>query len=319
MDSASYQAARNGAAVLKQPWLEGIVRLSGPDRIAWLQGMVTNDVEKLRPGEGTYAANLNAQGKLIAHMTILVDADALWLTLETSNVKKLAGVLEPMIVMEDVMSENCTGQFESIAVLGPSAASLLETWAGEPLKLEKLYSHRSLSEDCQHIVRDDLGFTLWVTAGKADALAAQLEELGAVSIDEATWNIVRVENGLPIYGVDIDETTSLPELGEKGISYDKGCYIGQEVVARIKYIGHVNRRFVGFVCEGDVPPEPKCKVMLSSKEVGYVTSSVTSMGLNKPVALGFVSRLAAAAGTDVELHSGGRTISAKVSDLPIVH
>src|SRR6185295_20183089 len=105
MDNAFYQAARQGAAVLKQHWFGGIVRLTGPDRVTWLQGMVTNDVEKLHSGEGVYAAHLSAQGKLIGQMTILVDDDAVWLTTETSNVTKLAGVLNPMIIMEDVTME----------------------------------------------------------------------------------------------------------------------------------------------------------------------------------------------------------------------
>src|SRR5215475_1989755 len=131
MEDVSYQAAKNGAAVLRQGWFGGIIRLAGPDRVTWLQGMVTNDVEKLQTGEGTYAAHLSAQGKLIGQMTILIDEDAIWLTAETANAKKLAGALEPMIVMEDVTAEDQTGQFESIGVLGRSGGSVLESWIGE--------------------------------------------------------------------------------------------------------------------------------------------------------------------------------------------
>jgi folate-binding protein YgfZ len=124
--------------------------------------------------------------------------------------------------------------------------------------------------------------------------------------------------GLPVYGIDIDETTTLPELGPRGISYDKGCYIGQEVVAKIKYIGHVNRRFVGFLCEGSIPPELRAAVQWNGKEAGYVTTAVFSPGLGKPIALGFVNRAAAEPGTVVELLGKGHSIRATTASLPLL-
>jgi folate-binding protein YgfZ len=123
---------------------------------------------------------------------------------------------------------------------------------------------------------------------------------------------------MPIYGTDIDDSTTLPELGEKGIRYDKGCYIGQEVVARIKYIGHVNRRFMGFVCDGESVPAPGSVVRSGGKDAGYITSGVVSPKLGKAIALGFVSRLAAVSGTPVELVSGELKRTASVSELPFI-
>ena len=279
--------------------------------------MVTNDVEKLLPGQGAYAAHLNAQGKMVAQMTILADADVIWLSLEASNVHKLSEVLDRMIVMEDVQSEDQSSNFESIAVLGPAANSVLESWLGEPLRLNATYNHRVFS-NCPRIVRDELGYTLWVNDSKASATLDELQTAGAIPIDETTWNIVRTEAGLPIYGVDIDETTTLPELGEKGIRYDKGCYIGQEVVARIKYIGHVNRRFMGFISDAGNMTERGSVVQVGGKDVGYVTTSVVSPQLGKAIALGFVNRIAAVAGTSVELVSGEQRMNSKVSELPFI-
>ena len=312
-----YHAARHGVAVLRQPWNRGLIRLSGPDRIPWLQGMVTNDVEKLLPGQGAYAAHLNAQGKMVAQMTILADSDAFWLSLETSNVRKLGEVLERMIVMEDVISENRSTEFESIAVLGPSANSVLEKWLGEPIRLKTAYCHREFVK-CPRIVRDELGFSVWVEPAKVNAVLDELCAAGATPIDEATWKIVRTEAGLPVYGVDIDETTTLPELGEKGIRYDKGCYIGQEVVARIKYIGHVNRRFMGFISDADKLPERGTVVQFGGKDAGIITSSVVSPEMEKAIALGFVNRIAAVSGTSVELVSGGGRVNSTVSELPFI-
>jgi folate-binding protein YgfZ len=279
--------------------------------------MVSNDVEKLLPGQGTYAAHLNAQGKLIGQMAILIDADAIWLTMESSNVSRLLRSLEPMIVMEDVISEDLTARFGSIELLGPHAPATLEKWLGEPLNLERTYDHRETSK-CRRIFRDELGYTVWVDSDKANIAVEEIAAAGATVIDEAVWNIIRTESGLPIYGTDIDETTTLPELGERGISYDKGCYIGQEVVARIKYIGHVNRRFMGFALEGSIPAAPHSVVRSGGKDVGTITTSVLSPGVGKAIALGFVGRSAAVAGTNVELVSGDSILSAVVSELPFI-
>ena len=287
-----YHAARGSAAVLRQPWNRGLLRLSGPERISWLQGMVSNDVEKLHPGQGVYAAHLNAQGKIVGQMTILVDDDFIWLSMEASNVKKLADVLDRMIVMEDVQCENLTENFESIAVIGPQAASVLATWLGEPVNLDEQFSHRS-SPKCARILRDELGFTVWADIANAASAVDGIVAAGATLIDEATWNVIRIEAGLPIYGIDIDESTTLPEIGEKGIRYDKGCYIGQEVVARIKYIGHVNRRFMGLILEGESLPAPGSVARFAGKDVGHITSSAFSLELGKVVALGYLSRNAA--------------------------
>ena len=202
-------------------------------------------------------------------------------------------------------------------MIGPAAVSVLETWLGEPLKLGELYAHRS-SAKCARIVRDELGFTLWAEASGAASVIDGLTAAGATLIDDATWGVLRIEAGLPVYGIDIDETTTLPEIGEKGIRYDKGCYIGQEVVARIKYIGHVNRRFMGFTFESGPLPPPGSVVRSGGKDVGHLTSSVFSPGLGKGVALGYVNRIAAVPGMVVDVVAGGETLAATVSELPLM-
>ena len=214
-------------------------------------------------------------------------------------------------------SEDFTARFTSIEVIGPHAVAVLEKWLSEPLKLEKTYDHRETSK-CRCIFRDELGYTLWVDPDKANMAMEEIAAAGATVIDEEVWNVIRTESGLPVYGTDIDETTTLPELGERGISYDKGCYIGQEVVARIKYIGHVNRRLMGFTLEGGIPAAPHSVVRSGGKDVGTITSSVLSPGVGKAIALGFIGRSAAVAGTLVELVSGESKLSAVVSELPFI-
>ena len=130
--------------------------------------------------------------------------------------------------------------------------------------------------------------------------------------------MLRTEAGIPVYGVDIDETTTMPEIGEAGINYEKGCYIGQEVVAKVKYIGHVNRRFVGLTFAGTDLPQLKSPIQKGGREVGYVTTALFSPGLKKPIALGFVSRAAYAAGSEVDVMSNGKTLQASIVELPFI-
>ena len=118
--------------------------------------------------------------------------------------------------------------------------------------------------------------------------------------------------------MDVDRTTTLPELGEKGIDYDKGCYIGQEVVAKIKYIGHVNRRFVGLKLEHALLPAPRSPVQMVDKEIGYVTSAVHSARVGSGIALAFVRHGAGKPGTEVAVLTEGEPQPATVVDLPFV-
>src|SRR5438876_692151 len=243
MLSEYYQAATRTAALAEKDWV-GIIKLTGSDRASWLQGMVTNDVQKVAPGAGCYAAHLTPQGKIIAHMQVLIDADALWLSLERAAIPKLLAAFDKLLIMEDVQMADVSDDYSILAVLGPQAPSALEAWTDEPLKLAGKYAHRKI--DYSRIVVSELGYNLWVSREKEDKILHFLAQSGATAIDHGAWDVLRTEAGIPVYGVDIDETTTMPEIGEAGINYEKGCYIGQEVVAKVKYIGHVTCRFEFF-------------------------------------------------------------------------
>ncbi len=313
MLSEYYTAAKKAAAVAEKDGF-GIIKLAGSERVTWLQGMITNDVEKLRPGTGCYAAHLTPQGRIVAHMRVLIDEEAIWLSLERATVASLMAAFDKLLIMEDVQMEDASGQYSVIAVLGPNAAQTLESWMNEPLQVTAKYAHRPF-EDCR-IVVSDVGYEVWVPVGRTDNILRRLAQSGATAIDRGTWDVLRTEAGLPVYGVDIDESTTMPEIGEAGISYEKGCYIGQEVVAKVKYIGHVNRRFVGLIISGTDLPDLKAPVRKGEREVGYVTTALFSPGLQKPIALGFVSRAAYAPGSIVDIAGNGKTLTAEIVDLP---
>jgi aminomethyltransferase len=311
MLAESYKAATEGAAVVEKDW-DGLVRVTGSERVSWLQGMVTNDVQKLSPGTGCYAAHLTSQGKIVAQMHVLADEDALWLSSERASVPRLLAAFDKLLIMEDAQLTDASEEYSILGVVGPKAAESLARWMGGPLALTGSYSHRRM--DNSRIVASDLGYEVWVPRGDAGNVIRSIVDAGAVAIAHGVWDVLRTEAGIPVYGVDIDETTTMPELGEAGISYDKGCYIGQEVVAKVKYIGHVNRRFAGLVLSGSEIPESKSPIRKSGREVGYVTTSLFSPRLRKSIALGFLSRAAYAPGTEVEV--GAQT--ATIVDLPFI-
>jgi folate-binding protein YgfZ len=305
MLTESYKSATERAAIAEQDWC-GIVQLTGSERVSWLQGMVTNDVQKLAPGSGCYAAHLTPQGKIVAHMHILADEDVLWLSLERAAIPKLIQAFDKLLIMEDVQMADVSDEYSILGLIGPQSPALLNSWAGQALDLSTRYSHRKL-DNCR-IVSSDLGYDIWVPRAQTDAIVRSLTQAGATAIDRGTWDVLRTEAGVPIYGVDIDETTTMPEIGEAGISYDKGCYIGQEVVAKVKYIGHVNRRFVGLVFSEKALPEIKSVIRKGGRDVGYVTTALFSPRLNRPIALGFVNRAACAPGSEVEVGAQMATV-----------
>ena len=130
---------------------------------------------------------------------------------------------------------------------------------------------------------------------------------------------LRLEAGIPAYGVDVDESVILPETRlEALVSYTKGCYIGQETVARVKYRGHINRGLSGLVLDGETVPSPGDPIFAEDKDIGRVTSAVRSIALGRPIALGYVRREHFEPGSAVSVKSGDRLVSGHVSDLPFV-
>lgn len=296
----------------------GIVRLTGDERVSWLQGMVTNDVAKLKTGQGCYAGHLTAQGRLVAQMVILASAEDLWIETERDRVAPLMASLDKVLIMEDVQMSDVSGDYRILSVIGPGAEPGLRQWCGLSSESwpQRLYDHVETG-GCRVVVCS-LGFDTWIPREGAEAVRQSLLQAGAEPIDRSEWEVLRVEAGLPVYGLDMDESTIMPELGEQGIDYDKGCYIGQEVVAKVKYLGHVNRRLLGLRLQGnDVPPR-QSRVMKAGREAGVVTSSVYSPSLKSVIALAMLSRNAAMPGAAVEVLAGEGGIPATVLDLPFI-
>jgi folate-binding protein YgfZ len=313
---------REGAGVIDRSML-GKVTVTGRDRQAFLQGMLTNDVKGLTAGKGTGAAFLDALGKVMVLLSVYVLDDRLLIELPPSLTEKTLERLDHFLISEKVSFEAADSAFAVIAVQGPAAGDLLSRLAGQTLDLSP-YEHVEVviaGEPVRVIHRREggvAGFHCWTAATHGAALWAAIADVG-VPVGMQALDTLRVEAGIPWYGRDVDETLIFPETRlEQLVSFTKGCYIGQEVVARVKYRGHINRGLSGLVLEGDRIPAAGARVMAAGKEIGRVTSAVWSYALGRPIALGYVRREHFEPGSPIEVDDGGVILQAKVAALPFV-
>jgi len=255
--------------------ISGIARLSagrtrlwvtGADRVSFLQGQCTNDVKKLEEGQSCYAAFLTAKGKMRGEGQIIRLSDAF--LLETNI--GLAPSLEKFIITEDVTIEDVSASWGEWLIIG----------------------------DIRPALPDDA-----ITFAHSLGTGVISRQTLAPTLSGEDLEIVRIEAAAPKWGVEMDENTIPNEAGleKRAISYDKGCYIGQETIARIKTYGHVNRQLVQLTTDGERTAESGAKILADSREVGHVTSATFSMRLGKPVALGYVRREFARTGMKLKI------------------
>jgi len=277
----------------------GRLLVRGADRVRFLQGMVTNDVAALAEGASFRAALLTAKGRVVADMLIRAQADGFLMTTEPSLRQKLREALDHYIIMDDVTLEDVTDASAEIALLGSGAAAAAAS-AGA--------SARTLVAP--------LGVHVVLPPVDARAFADRLVAAGqAERIDAAAAEVMRIERGVSRYGAEISEDVLPLEAGlDDALSHTKGCYMGQEPVARVTARGHVNKKVVGLVC--GALPAPGDRVSVPERpEAGVVTSAAHSPRLGKPIALAFLHRSLWQPGTSVTVGAG---TPATVAALPFV-
>lgn len=307
------------------------VCLTGNDRVRFLHGQVTNDVKKLGLGQGCYSALTTAKGKMQSDLNIFCLQDELLLDFEPGLTALVTERLEKYIVADDVQVVDVTPHYGLLSVQGPKAEAvvcalgLFTELPDAPLSLAKI-SDPTLGEIylMNHARLGSVGFDLFVPVAAlgavADKLIAAAKSFAGRAGGWSAFEIARVEAGIPRFGADMDETNIASECGieARAISYNKGCYIGQEVLNRIHSVGHVNRELRGLRLRADAKTLPRRgdKLFQADKEVGYVTSAVFSPRSNGGIALGYVRREAYAIGTELTLRSGTMESQAQVVALP---
>ena len=315
-------ALRTGAAL--SPLSERMVLAArGGDRTTFLQGMLSNDVAKLAPGQGTHALLLTEQGRVVADLCVLVLDDAIWLDLPASSRERARTSLERFIVADDVELEELT--LSGMALRGPGADAVLASVLGTDVGALPEGAHVEVPYGGARVRVARLaefgarGFHVWCAAEACeDALAVALLEAGAVSVGPDASEIFRIANGWAREGVDYDAQTLAAEVPSlaRAVSYNKGCYLGQEVMERIAARGHVNWLLVRLTGEKGGTLVPGAVVRDGEAEVGRVTSSAILPDSGCPVALARVRATAAAAGTRLAALDGDRSATVEVSSTP---
>jgi folate-binding protein YgfZ len=281
----------------------GKLALTGPQAKELLSGQVTNDIEALVPGSGCYAALLTNKGKMQADLRVLDTADELWLDTERAGLQALFDTLRRGAVGWQAELHKRTLQQALLSLVGPHAADA----AGGALGPEHANRRAQLGGADVLLVATDLGIDVVCAAEDAERVRGALD---VPAVPEAAAEVVRVESGRPRYGLDLDDATIPQEaaLNQRAVSFTKGCYVGQETVARLYYKGKPNRHLRGLRFSAPVPSGTP--LVLGDREVGRVGSSVVSPRFG-PIGLALVRR---EAGVGDELAAGSAV--AVVSELP---
>ena len=302
------------------------ISLTGGDRVRWLNGMVTNNIRDLAVERGVYAFLLNPQGKILGDLYAYNRGDSIFVDTDQSQLEKILATFDHYIIMDDVEVKNLD-PMTALGVAGPKAGEVLRASGIEIPEMQPLQifdAKCTCDCDCATCIAvrgEDPAhesYELWLAPGDVrrtwDALVAH----GATRVGSEALELQRVVTGIPAYGVDIRER-DLPQETEqaRALNFNKGCYVGQEIVERIRSRGAVHRKFSGFVAEGagEIAPAAKLFSTDSDKEVGEITSAVALRvaGGEKTVALGYIRREVGVPGREV-LIGGAR---ATVVQLPV--
>jgi folate-binding protein YgfZ len=307
-------ALRSGGALVDLSGRE-VVRVSGPDRVSFLHGMVTQDVRGLAEGAVADAALLTAKGAMVADARVVRRAEDLLLLVEPGFGAPVVEALNRYLISEDAEVAEASAEFGQLALIGPRAEELAKEALGlvapadGGLRSFEVEGAKGWALPQGLLL---LGLDLLVPTGALPATVDRLLAAGAVPAGFEALEVLRVERGIPRFGADMDEKTiPLEARLERALNYQKGCYIGQEVIARATFRGHMNRHLVGLSFQS-LPP-PRSELFRGERRVGWVTSAVESPRFG-PIGLGYVHRDLEQPGTALTL--AGATGQATVRALP---
>src|ERR1017187_8376218 len=298
------------------------IKLTGSDRVRWLNGMVTNNIRDLAPNRGVYCFLLNAQGRIQADFYAYNLGDSLLVDTDARQRDTVLAHFDKFIIMDDVEVSDVSATMTSVGIAGPQALTVLRSAGIQSPDLAPLELCTPKCDcpcgclQCTLVRGDDPGgnsYEIWLTPDKLKATWDALIAAGATAVGSDALELRRIQSAIPRYGVDIRERDLPQETGQtRALNFTKGCYLGQEIVERIRSRGAVHRQFTAFAVEGTLP-EPGAKILTEEKEVGEITSGaiLPLLAGDRPVALGYLRR--EAAGKD--LRAG--TAKLKPASVPI--
>ncbi len=308
-----YQALRQGAGVVRRGD-RGLLAVTGPDRLTWLQGLLTNDVAALPIGGVCDAAYLTPQGRMITDLRVVHLAARTLLDVPESLAEGLCAKLDGLLFSEDAQVADFSRSLVMIDLHGPHTAAVHARAAAD---LRSIVG--AVAPDAAYGVP---AMSFFVSSADADALVSRLGASGAVETTLETLDVLRIEAGRPAFLIDMDNHTIPLEAGieDRAISFTKGCYVGQEVIVRVMQRGHgrVAKKLVGLTLAKGELPKSGDPLRAGEREVGRLTSVVWSPTLERGIALGYIHRDFIEAGTSVEVKAASGSVTATVSSLPFV-
>ena len=292
----------------------GWLRITGSDRVRWLNGMVTNSIQDLTPGQGNYNFLLSAQGRIQGDATIFAQPDCLLLQSATAQIPNIITHLDRFIIMDDVDLTDISSTRTGLLLVGPAASTLLAQIGLSAADLPILqlqttqwqFTEVTLLHSYSPLVPR---FELWADPATIATLSQTIQQAGANSISESTLEALRLLEGTPRYGTDIRDKELPQETAQtRALHFSKGCYLGQEIVERIRSRGQVKNTLTALRLEGELPPVGTA-LEADGKRVGEITSAVIIPLSTGPVqlALGYVRREALERNLPL-LYSGGTSL-----------
>ena len=303
---AEFSALREGCGVYDLGFRVKI-SLIGGDRVRWLNGMVTNNIRDLAEGRGVYAFLLNPQGRILGDVYAYNRGDSITVDTDCGQVEKILATFDHFIIMDDVEVKDLSAEVTALGIGGPKADEVLAEagFAVGPIHALQAQTMSWHGIDCTVVRGEDEqnpAYEIWLAPANVRKAWDALRNAGATVVGSEALEMHRIVSGIPRYGVDIRER-DLPQETEqaRALNFNKGCYVGQEIVERIRSRGAVHRKFSGFLCEGNSQIAPGTKIVAAEKEVGEITSaaSVHVEDQDKTIALGYIRREVGTPGREV--------------------
>ncbi|TMI25887.1 aminomethyl transferase family protein [Candidatus Bathyarchaeota archaeon] len=298
----------------------GRLRITGKDRVSFLNGLLTSDVAQLREDGGQHSALLNPKARILADLYLYGQPDGILVDTGDSPASKVKEALDRFVITEDVQIRDATQDRVQITIQGPRSGQAIREALGVELEGLKPLGHKVLGPST--IVSRDRsgqgGYDIILPNEEAEAVwngfLLKTGDIGLRPIGSKSMEMLRLEAGYPRYGIDIDDNTIVLEAGFRdAISFTKGCYMGQEVVARATHIGRVNKQLVRLEIEARDPPSARSKLKSNDVEAGFITSAAFSPGLGRVACLAYANRDFAKEGTRLAVEQDDGPISAVVT------
>jgi len=301
------------------------IALTGSERVPFLDGIVTPDLKILTPGTSVYALLLNEKSRVLGDLRVYAFPDSLVLDIEAAQKDSVLRILEKARVSDDVEFHDM-GQTGHIEVLGPNADSTIAAVLGvevRGLSRDSFFTVASNRHLSTHIGRvqstGTTGYTIWSPDTSLSEEWEKFSRAGVSPIGRDALELLRIETGVPRFGAEMDENTLALEVApESALSFTKGCYVGQEIVARGTYVGQVRRKLLGLRVDGDLAPVHGDRVSNDGREVGFVTSAAWSPSLGRVVALAILRLDAVSQDAPLFVDRGGWALRARLSSLPFL-